>query len=104
MTNLRDEIVTAVASARTDAVLQPLEFGSVAQNELLFFLKPECFLTSTQDQQADAVDVVLKQFEKFGCRTAGSVMMVGSYLRANHVMDRHYGFINRASRNAKSVL
>ena len=104
MFELRDKIIGTCASTQSESVLQPLELGGRRQNELLFFLKPECFLTSTQSQQADLVETVMRRFDEFGCRVCGCVVIRGPKLRADQIMDRHYGFINGASRDVVSIL
>jgi hypothetical protein len=102
---LRDDIVDAVASVQDELLIRELEMdGTRAQNELLFFFKPECFLQNTRSQQADLADVALRQFQSFGATVAGCVAMSGKTIRDRAVMDRHYGYINKLSRGASASL
>jgi hypothetical protein len=105
MNNLRDDIVEGVASVQKELTLKALDIGGRGQeNELLLFLKPECFLHSNRDQQADLIDVALQQLRRFGLAVAGCVVMAGQQLREQSIMDRHYGYINRLSRGASVML
>jgi hypothetical protein len=103
MRELRDAIIGAVASARQETVVKPFAFGS-GQNEMLFFFKPECFLETTTEQQQSLIDTALELFLEFGAIPAGASVLTAEELRSREIMDRHYGFINRASRNSAAAL
>ena len=103
MRELRDAIIGAVASANQETIVKPFAFGS-GQNEMLFFFKPECFLETTAEQQQKLIDAALDLFLEFGAIPAGASLITGHELRSREIMDRHYGFINRASRDSVATL
>lgn len=103
MKQLSDSIVEAVGSSVQEAVLQPLSLGSSAQNELLFFFKPECFLGTSAAQQSDIIHTAFRLFDDFATVPAGVVLFGGTQLAERKIMDRHYGFINQVSRSASSL-
>lgn len=103
MRDLCNSIIEAVQSSEPEELLQPLNVGSERQNELLFFFKPECFLESSDVQRADLVGLALKLFSDFDVVTAGAVLFRGEVLANRQIMDRHYGFINRVSRDARAL-
>ncbi len=100
MSKLADGIITAVNSVGSEVVIQEFELGGRAQNEMLFFFKPECFLTTSSDQQQAIISLALSQFETFGIEVHGAGVMAGSRIAELGIMDRHYGYINRISRSA----
>jgi hypothetical protein len=103
MRELRDAIIGAVASSKHETVVKPFTFGA-SQNEMLFFFKPECFLETTVEQQQAIIDTALNLFAEFGAIPAGASLLTGEELRAREIMDRHYGFINRVSRDSTATL
>jgi hypothetical protein len=103
--SLQDDILDGVTTASNELVIRPLQLGSDSvQNELLFFFKPECFLDTARSQQAEIVHTALNLFIRFGVESSGCIVVTGTELRERQIMDRHYGFINRVSRNASTVL
>ena len=104
MKELTQNIVDAVSTATQETLVSPIMLGGSAQNEMLFFFKPECFLGTTKSQQCELVNTALDLFLRFGAIPAGAMIITGRELGERNIMDRHYGFINRVSRAASTLL
>ena len=101
---LADKVSTADRSASKPQILQPFQFATDAQNQLIFFLKPEVFLVDDPAKRRAIVDLTFRTFESFGVTISGCALLPGSFLDETSAMDRHYGFINTMSRRASEVL
>lgn len=97
-------IVAAATSGAAETLIQPFNFATNAQNQLLFFFKPEVFLTGDAKQAESIVELALGCFDAFGAEVAGALVVSGPRLAEMSAMDRHYGFINRISRSASTLL
>jgi len=96
-------LLGAIDAGRVDTLLQPFEFGTSRQNQMLFFIKPEVFLLN-RDGLAKTCSLIWERLDAFGVQIAGSYLMSAETLEANRIMDRHYGYINHVSRTASSSL
>ena len=97
-------IVAAATSGAAETLIQPFNFATNAQNQLLFFFKPEVFLTGDAAKSEGIVELALACFDAFGVDVAGAMVVSGPRLAELSAMDRHYGFINRISRSASTLL
>jgi len=97
-------IVAAATSGAAETLIQPFNFATNAQNQLLFFFKPEVFLTGDAKKSEGIVELALACFDAFGVEVAGAMVVSGPRLAELSAMDRHYGFINRISRSASTLL
>ncbi len=97
-------IVEAARSGAAETVLQPFSFDTEAQNQLLFFFKPEVFTVGEAAGSRGIVELALSCLDTFGVEVAGAAVIGGPRLAELAAMDRHYGFINRISRAASTVL
>jgi hypothetical protein len=97
-------VVAAAHSPEDCLTISPLDFNTSAENEILFFYKPECFLGSQLDKFTRLQEMVLQKFEDYAVKVDGIILLSGAFLAQAHIMDRHYGFINRLSRGASTLL
>jgi hypothetical protein len=97
---LQSAILDALAVVQDEIVINLPPRSGAEQNEMLFFLKPECFIGTSPDQQNALLEVALDLFARFGAIAAGALVLSGRELGRRHIMDRHYGFINKVSRSA----
>lgn len=98
------DIVHALDSPNEQRLVREFRFGSTYRNELLFFFKPECFLVDSLESTKKIVEMALRKIQDFRAELSGALILEGSYLERHHVMDRHYGYINRLSREASRIL
>ena len=73
-------------------------------NELLMFLKPECFLSGSRDQRRLLLGKVFERIDDFRSVVGGITVLSGEFLSKTESIDRHYGFINAMSKNASQML
>src|SRR5438093_8936094 len=103
-TDLVPAIVRSLEDPSDQRVLQEFRFGGDRLNELLFFFKPECFLVDSAAHVQKTVAMARQKIAQFGAEVTGALWLRGPYLRHHGVMDRHYGYINRLSRQASTLL
>ncbi len=104
MDDLSSLIVRSAAELDEELLVQPFDFDTDRQNQLLFFFKPECFLVEGAQRQRAIVELALELFQRYGVEVAGTLLLSGPRLGQLEIMDRHYGFINRVSRELDAVL
>ncbi len=98
--HLKKGILEAVESSTPEALLADFTFTKEVNNELFFFFKPECFCNVEPHQLGALLDMALSKFDKFEAEVCGALLLDGGKLEQYVIMDRHYGFINRISKNA----
>lgn len=101
---LAREIVLAASMGEPESVIIEFGLATEAQNQLLFFFKPEVFLVGSEQQATTIVDLSLSALERFEAEIAGCMLISGARLAETETIDRHYGFINLMSRRASSAL
>lgn len=79
----------------------PFSFNHHKENEMLLFFKPEVFFNGART--ADIIGMVMKKLSGAGVETSGMALLRGNFIREHEIMDRHYGFINRMSKNAGKI-
>lgn len=85
-------------------IVQPFETKSDKHNELLFFLKPGFFLLDTVEHRKEALKLVLQKMTEFEIEISGAALISGTELDKAQIMDRHYGYINKVSKNASKMI
>ncbi len=98
------DVVDAAFSEWDELIVRPFEFGRDRKNELLFFFKPECFLSGSPENARRIVEMVFDKFSRYRTEVSGALLLRGNRLDELSIMDRHYGFINKLSRNASGML
>ena len=104
MNDLVKDIVKSVFSNKDEILIRNFEFKHNKRNELLFFFKPECFLVKNADFTKSIIEMVLNKFRQYDVDISGVLQMNGKRLEELSIMDRHYGFINKLSRNASKMI
>jgi hypothetical protein len=99
--------LNAIEQARsrgTDlSVVVPYECHPDDRNEATLFLKPE--LTSDKNADLAAVlDLLQKSLAKYKVDVQGAAVLSGPFLASHNIMPRHYGAINKASREGLNSL
>ena len=73
-------------------------------HQFAFFLKPELTARSA-DVNLDAVlELVLNTLNEWNIRTGAVGLLNGTYLKANRIMDKHYGVLNEISHQGRSAI
>ena len=99
------DVATFAPSSGYLKILQNLEIGREdRQNELLLFMKPELFLVEDPTFIRNATALVLEKLAEYQAFVHGIAIVGGQFLADKGIMDRHYGFINRLSKNASQIL
>lgn len=97
-------IIDAAKSGEHERLIQPFDFKTDQQNELVFFFKPGCFNAAEHGHVQDIVELGLKELQDYHVTIAGVLLLSGRRLEELEIMDRHYGYINRLSKQASKVL
>lgn len=85
--------------------LVPLEeTPGEGRNHFVLFLKPEVLAISEGVEVEAILDLVLAALRKHAVRTGAIRVLNGAYLGRYHIMEEHYGVINRASRLGEGAL
>jgi hypothetical protein len=104
----RKEIIKAIENAlvrkESEFIISNFEFEQSFENQLLFFFKPECFFKGNAPELRNLVDMTLKKFIRFDVEISGILLLDGKHLEKLSIMDRHYGFINKLSRESSKIL
>jgi len=98
------DIVDAAFSDSDELIARAFEFSKDKRNELLFFFKPECFLSGSPENAGRIVEMVFDKFSRYKTEVSGALLLRGNRLDELSIMDRHYGFINKLSRNASAMV
>lgn len=102
---LINEIVESTPLCQTTRTIRPIEVGAGGWiNELVLFIKPELFMVGQQDAIRRSVALVFERLSAFDARVHGILVVGGKVLEEKEIMNRHYGYINRLSRQASSLL
>ena len=99
-----EAIVEAVAKTEGESLVEPIQFQTNRQNQLLAFFKPEVFCVAAPEQVARVLEAALDTFGRFDIQTGGCAVLAGEHLAEARTMDRHYGAINRLSRLGSEVI
>jgi hypothetical protein len=99
------DVATFAPSSGYMKILQNLEIGREdRQNELLLFMKPELFMVADPACIRSSTALVLEKLADYRAFVHGIAIVGGQFLADKGIMDRHYGFINRLSKQASQVL
>jgi len=101
--SLVDEVLQALTHSESKVIANP-KFGKTHENELLLFLKPECFVNTSGEKQRRLIHMIVEKTKSFKAEISGVILLTGGSLASLGIMDRHYGYINRLSRNASRML
>lgn len=100
-----DSVLKSVANkTKGCTIVNSFEFKSLKQNQLIFFLKPEIFLSANLEHLKKSLEIVEQQFSTFNIDVDGIALLSGDWLSDHEIMDRHYGYINLMSKSASSSL
>ncbi len=98
-------IVTVVPTCDEFAIVQPVTIGQGTwRNELLLFAKPELFLVPKTEHMEAALHLIFTKLEEFKVHLDGVAVVGGKVLEEAEIMNRHYGYINRLSRCASTMI
>jgi hypothetical protein len=101
------EAVSELSHAKEPAErwIRPLEGKPPAgRNHFVLFLKPEVLAVDDGVDVKAIVALVLAALDKHAVRTGAIRVLNGHYLGRYHIMEEHYGVINRASRLGAAAL
>lgn len=85
-------------------LIKKFHYKTTKRNELLFFIKPEFFLLHTYENRKAVLKLVLQKMEEFNIEISGGCLANGAILEHAQIMDRHYGYINKLSKNASKMI
>lgn len=102
--NLIDKIIETKLSNINEYLIKDINFKINKKNELLFFFKPECFLFEDVNYTKSILNMVFHKFKEFHVTISGAIFLKGDKLEESGIMDRHYGYINKLSRNASKII
>ena len=100
---LKEKIMQSVVSTEIVTLINECR-QSVKENETLFFLKPEFFFLEDLDKRDSLLGLILEKINEFGIDISGVLTLKGEFLKAEKIIERHYGFINRMSVEGSKIL
>lgn len=74
------------------------------ENEFLLILKPEIFAFTRPDQQISVIEIILNRLAQYKLSVSSFRVINAAYLEKYTVIAQHYGIINAAARDFKSVI
>ncbi len=100
------KILSSMGQEKSDLTISDFKFkkSPETENEVLFFFKPECFLVGNTKQIKAILEMVFEKFTEFKVDISGILLLDGKRLEELSIMDRHYGFINRISKEASKIV
>lgn len=102
--NLTASIAESIKRAQKEEVLFEEIFSNpnspVAENEFLFFIKPEITLQSTSIQLDNILNLIQDKIDSFGLTIHNIKILSAKYLEQYDIIAQHYGVINKISTNA----
>lgn len=102
---IASEIAKLASASSYLKVMQSLEIGKEGwQNELVLFMKPELFMVSDSASIRNSAELVLEKMAEYQVKIHGTALVGGKFLADQGIMDRHYGFINKMSKNASKIV
>lgn len=101
---LRNAILEAIKSEETEVLIQEFDFKTDKNNELLFFFKPGCFNVPDFRNTQAIIDMVMTKLSAYQASISGVLLLSGERLEELCIMDRHYGYINKLSKQASTIL
>ena len=102
--NLTDSICEAVKKAQKGQIYFKEIFDNsdlqVANNEFLFFIKPEITVESDTIQLKKILELIQNQIKTFGLNVHNVKLLSSEYLEQYSIISQHYGVINKIATNA----
>lgn len=100
------QAVSKVSKSKEPAEKWVVELSEApkGRNHFVLFLKPEVLALSDGVQVEAIIDLVLGALERHAVRLGAVRVLNGPYLGHYHIMEEHYGVINRASRLGEQAL
>ncbi len=93
------------AKGAAERWISPLESEPPAgRNHFVLFLKPEALAIEDGVEVEAILDLVLAALKTYAVTTGAIRILNGHYLGRYHIMEEHYGVINRASRLGEGAL
>jgi len=102
--SLINGIIKTINNGLGSLLVHKFNFDTSLKNELLFFLKPECFLYSSNCQRQRLLEMIMEKFQHHEVDVSGALYLGGNCVERLAIMDRHYGYINRLSKHASEIL
>ena len=102
--SLVTEILKAASSEEHEVLIENFNFDRANKNELLFFLKPGCFTVQNVQHTRSIIEMALDKLNAYNVYISGALLLSGTRLEELEIMDRHYGYINKLSKQASTIL
>ena len=100
---LQDAIKNSRDGKSNFSMIQPYESPPDARNEAVFFFKPELTSDSNIDLPT-VIEAIHNSFAKYAVEIVAAEVLSGEYLEKHNIMARHYGTINKISREGEKGL
>ena len=98
-----DKIINALNDPNDFIAIQDFNFRKDKENELLLFFKPEVFFPKIEFTKK-ILEMTFQKLIAHEVEISGMAMLYGNFIKEHEIMDRHYGFINKMSKNASSIV
>lgn len=101
------QAVSKVSKAKAPAEKWVVQLGAEppkGRNHFVLFLKPEVLALGDGVKVEAILDIVVEALKEHAVNVGAIRVLNGPYLGVNHIMEEHYGVINRASRLGEKAL
>jgi nucleoside diphosphate kinase len=102
------EILTPLKLAQNQQISYAQVYQSPTEikgkNEFMFFIKPEITLADDNIKHEQIIKLILDKIESVGLKIAAINVLSADYLEKYDIIAKHYGVINKISRDAKNTL
>lgn len=104
---LVSQILQALSDGQKETAINNLLMSSPApsaENEFLFFIKPELTLANSGINHREVFQMILNSIDRFGLHITSIRLINAAYLKQHKIISMHYGVINQLSAAAKTSL
>jgi len=104
---MNKEIIASAINAlkwnEKEVLVSSFEFNTNKENEFLIFFKPEVFFSWDENLIWESIKMVLAKLEENEIEVGWAILFKWDRLDELGIMDRHYWFINKVSKNISKI-
>ncbi len=97
------KIINTTTTKSNFVQIENFNFRKEYENELLLFFKPEVFFPA-HEYSEKIIEMTINKLSGYKVVTSGMAMLSGDFIKKHEIMDRHYGFINKLSKQAGKIV
>lgn len=99
-----NKILTAISQKQDKLLLSEFDFNTKMNNQLTLFLKPEVFFKNDENFITNSINMIEEKLSSFWVNINGIILLGWKVIEQYEIMDKHYWFINKMSKNASKII